>query len=116
MRNATRAALAIGLGLVGVVALVGQSVGARNRQRFRAAVWLTSIWAMVLGVICSAVIWFFGPTLIDLMTLSPDVQETARTYLPWAAIAPVLGVICFQFDGIFTGAVSSWYSVCLGCV
>ena len=88
-------------------ALVGQSVGARNRQRFRAAVWLTSIWAMVLGVICSAVIWFFGPTLIDLMTLSPEVQETARTYLPWAAVAPLLGVICFQFDGIFTGAMAT---------
>jgi MATE family multidrug resistance protein len=88
-------------------ALVGQSVGARNRERFRAAVWLTSVWAMVLGVICSAVIWFFGPSLIDLMTLSREVQETARTYLPWAAIAPVLGVICFQFDGIFTGAMAT---------
>ncbi|MEI7598301.1 MAG: MATE family efflux transporter [Aestuariivirga sp.] len=88
-------------------ALVGQSVGARNRQRFRAAVWLTSVWAMVLGVICSAVIWVFGPALVDLMTLSPDVQETARTYLPWAAVAPVLGVICFQFDGIFTGAMAT---------
>ena len=42
-------------------ALVGQSVGARNRQRFRAAIRLTSIWAMVLGVICSLVIWFAGP-------------------------------------------------------
>ena len=88
-------------------ALVGQSVGARNRQRFRAAVWLTSVWAMVLGVLCSLVIWFFGPALIDLMTLSPEVQETARTYLPWAAVAPVLGVICFQFDGIFTGAMAT---------
>jgi MATE family multidrug resistance protein len=88
-------------------ALVGQSVGARNRQRFRAAVWLTSVWAMVLGVICSLVIWFFGPALVDLMTLSPEVRETARTYLPWVAVSPVLGVICFQFDGIFTGAMAT---------
>jgi MATE family multidrug resistance protein len=88
-------------------ALVGQSVGARNRQRFRAAVWLTSVWAMVLGVICSLIIWFFGPALIDLMTLGPEVRETARTYLPWVAVSPVLGVICFQFDGIFTGAMAT---------
>jgi MATE family multidrug resistance protein len=88
-------------------ALVGQSVGARNRQRFRAAVWLTSVWAMVLGVICSLIIWFFGPAIIDLMTLSPEVRETARTYLPWVAVSPVLGVICFQFDGIFTGAMAT---------
>lgn len=88
-------------------ALVGQSVGARNRERFRAAVWLTSVWAMVLGVICSLVIWFFGPALVDLMTLSPEVRETARAYLPWVAVSPVLGVICFQFDGIFTGAMAT---------
>lgn len=88
-------------------ALVGQSVGARNRERFRAAIRLTSIWAMVLGVVCSLTVWFAGPAIIDLMTVSEDVRATARAYLPWAAIAPVLGVICFQFDGIFTGAMAT---------
>ncbi|MCX7351603.1 MAG: MATE family efflux transporter [Alphaproteobacteria bacterium] len=88
-------------------ALVGQSVGARNRERFRAAVWLTSVWAMVLGVICSLVIWLFGPALVDLMTLSESVRETARAYLPWVTVSPVLGVICFQFDGIFSGAMAT---------
>ena len=88
-------------------ALVGQSVGARNRERFRAAVWLTSVWAMVVGVACSLVIWFLGPAIIDMMTLSDTVRETARIYLPWVAVSPVLGVICFQFDGIFTGAMAT---------
>jgi MATE family multidrug resistance protein len=88
-------------------ALVGQSVGARNRERFRAAIRLTSIWAMVLGVICSAAIWFGGPWIIDVMSVNADVRATARDYLPWAAISPVLGVICFQFDGIFTGAMAT---------
>jgi multidrug resistance protein, MATE family len=88
-------------------ALVGQSVGARQRDRFRAAIWLTSVWAMVVGVICSAVVWFAGPALIDLMTVSPEVRAAAREYLPWAAISPVLGVVCFQFDGIFTGAMAT---------
>jgi multidrug resistance protein, MATE family len=88
-------------------ALVGQSVGARNRERFRAAVWLTSVWALVVGAVCSLVIWFLGPSIIDLMTLSDTVRETARVYLPWVAVSPVLGVICFQFDGIFTGAMAT---------
>jgi MATE family multidrug resistance protein len=88
-------------------ALVGQSVGARNRERFRSAVWLTSIWAMVVGVACSLAIWFAGPTIIDAMTVSEEVRATARLYLPWASISPVLGVVAFQFDGIFTGAMAT---------
>jgi multidrug resistance protein, MATE family len=88
-------------------ALVGQSVGARNRERFRAAVRLTSLWALVAGAVFSAVIWVFGPPLIDLLTVSPAVRETARHYLGWAALAPFLGTICFQFDGIFTGAMAT---------
>jgi MATE family multidrug resistance protein len=88
-------------------ALVGQSVGARNRRRFRDAIRLTSIWAMVLGVFCSLVLWFAGPLIIDMMTVSEEVRAAAREYLPWAAISPVLGVICFQFDGIFTGAMAT---------
>ena len=51
--------------------LVGQSVGARNRERFRAAVRITSIWAVVVGAASSLIIWFAGPWLIDLMTVSP---------------------------------------------
>jgi multidrug resistance protein, MATE family len=62
---------------------------------------------MVVGVGCSLIVWFAGPAIIDAMTVSPEVRETARLYLPWAAISPVLGVICFQFDGIFTGAMAT---------
>lgn len=88
-------------------ALVGQSVGARNRGRFRLAIRLTSVWALVAGAIFSVVIFALGPVFIDLLTVSPEVRETARTYLPWAALAPFLGTICFQFDGIFTGALAT---------
>jgi multidrug resistance protein, MATE family len=88
-------------------ALVGQSVGARNRSRFRSAVWLTTIWAMVLGVICASVIWFAGPVLIDFVAVNPEIRATARHYLAWAALTPLLGALCFQFDGIFTGAMAT---------
>jgi len=88
-------------------ALVGQSVGAKNRQRFNRAVRLTTVWALVVGTICSAIIWFAGPWFIDLMTVNAEVRETARHYLFWAALTPLLGTICFQFDGIFTGAMAT---------
>lgn len=88
-------------------ALVGQSVGARNRERFKQAIRLTTLWALVVGTICSAIIWFAGPWFIDLMTVNAEVRETARHYLFWAALTPLLGTICFQFDGIFTGAMAT---------
>jgi MATE family multidrug resistance protein len=85
-------------------ALVGQSVGARDRERFSATVRLTSIWAVVVGFVTFAVIVIGGPSFIDAMTINADVRETARHYLLWSALAPLTGVACFQYDGIFTGA------------
>lgn len=88
-------------------AFVGQAVGARNRSRFRRAIWLTSAWALALGAICAAGVVLAGPALIDLMSVNPQVRATAREYLLWAAAAPLLGAVCFQFDGIFTGAMAT---------
>lgn len=85
-------------------ALVGQSVGAHDRGRFSAAIRLTSLWALVVGLLTFAIIVVGGPVFIDAMTVNPQVRETARHYLLWAALAPLVGVACFQFDGIFTGA------------
>ncbi len=88
-------------------ALTGQAIGARDRPRFRQAVKLTTIWAVVLGGLCSLIIWFAGPALIGWMTTNDEVKETAFSYLTWAALTPLLGTICFQFDGIFTGAMAT---------
>jgi MATE family multidrug resistance protein len=85
-------------------ALVGQSIGARDPRRFNRAVQLTSIWAVVVGLLTFAVIWIGGPFFIDGMTVNGEVRETARHYLHWAALAPLIGVACFQYDGIYTGA------------
>ena len=88
-------------------ALVGQSVGAKNRARFSQAIRLTTLWALVVGALCSAIIWFAGPWFIRLMTVNSEVRETARHYLFWTSLTPFLGTICFQFDGIFTGAMAT---------
>ena len=84
--------------------LVGQAVGAASFGRFRQAVYLSSIWAVALAVIVSFAFWAAGLLLIKLMTTTPSVQDAAREFLPWAAMTPLLGVACFQLDGIFIGA------------
>lgn len=88
-------------------ALVGQSIGAKARDRFRRAVRLTSLWAGVLGTLCALIILIFGEPLAALMTTDPAVQASAARYFWWAALATVLGTACFQFDGIFTGAMAT---------
>jgi MATE family multidrug resistance protein len=85
-------------------ALTGKAIGARNPKRFTEAVRLSSIWAGLLSVSVAAIFWLAGGTVIDLMTVNEAVRALAREYLVWAAISPIIGVACFQLDGIFIGA------------
>jgi len=39
-----------------------------------------------------------------LMSTSPEVREAGRTFLFWAALAPIIGVASWMFDGIYIGA------------
>ena len=80
--------------------LVGQSVGSRDRNSFRRAAILTTIWA---GFICIIFVMFFlifGGQLVDLMTVSPEVRLEARQYLPYLSILPLIGLFSYMLDGI----------------
>lgn len=85
-------------------AFVGRAVGARDRAAFWRAVELTTFWAFVFAVTCSAVIWSAGDVVVAFSAKSAEVQAEARRYLAWAALGPTIGVWCFQLDGIFIGA------------
>ena len=85
-------------------ALVGAAMGARQRDQFSRAVRLTSLWAVILSVLLSTIFLALGGFWIDFLTTSPEVRESARHYLPWAALMPFISVACFQLDGIFIGA------------
>lgn len=84
--------------------LTGRAIGAGDRDRFRQAIRLSTLWAACISLLISTIYFAAGGLIIDAMTTSPEVRETARHYLPWAAAAPVIGVACFQLDGIFIGA------------
>ncbi|WEX12012.1 MATE family efflux transporter [Chelativorans sp. AA-79] len=84
--------------------LAGRAVGARHEPAFRRAVWLTSVWGFALAVIAAVILLLFGGALIRLLTTTPEVREIAGTFLPWAALTAVSGVLAFQMDGIFIGA------------
>ena len=84
--------------------LVGQAVGTRSIVRFRASVRMSTLWAYAVAALLSVAMYVTGDFLIDTLTVNEQVRETARIYLPWASLCPVIGVSCFQLDGIFIGA------------
>jgi Na+-driven multidrug efflux pump len=84
--------------------LTGRAVGARYVEAFRRAVWLTSLWGFALAAIVSLLTLAFGTELIAVITTAEDVRAAAATYLPWAALTALSGVLAFQMDGVFIGA------------
>lgn len=84
--------------------LVGQSIGAQRINNFRDAVRLSTLWAIILSLVASALFWFAGGYIIDFLTINEEIRATARIYLIWAALVPITGVMAYQLDGIFIGA------------
>ncbi len=84
--------------------LVGQAVGARDRERFGRAAVLSTNWAAVTSLVLTVVLFVAGERIIAAMTPDEAVRAAAAEFLPWAALTPVIGVWCFQLDGIFIGA------------
>lgn len=84
--------------------LVGRAIGAAHRAGLIAIVRMTTFWAAGVAVLISLMLIALGTVFIDLLTVDAAARAAARTYLPWAAAAPLLGVWAFQLDGVFIGA------------
>jgi MATE family multidrug resistance protein len=84
--------------------LCGRAVGARNRAAFRQSTRLVIVWGFGFGAVTTLIFLLAGPALIALMTTSPEVREAAAQFLLYAALAPVIGVFAYAYDGIYIGA------------
>jgi MATE family multidrug resistance protein len=87
-----------------VGALAGGFLGAKDRNSFRQAVKVSTIWAVIFAIIFSLFYGMFGGLLVDFMTDIEDVRTLTRVYLPWMILTPLISVWSFQLDGIFIGA------------
>ncbi|MGE0502133.1 MAG: MATE family efflux transporter [Rhizobiaceae bacterium] len=84
--------------------LVGRSVGAGRAADFRRAVILSGGWGFALAAMASLVFMSTGVAVIELVARAGDVRSIASTYLFWAALTPLTGVLAFQMDGVYIGA------------
>jgi MATE family multidrug resistance protein len=84
--------------------LCGQAYGGRDRAAFSDAVRLVLLWGFGFAVAVAIIFALSGPWLIHTMTANVDVQQTAREYLGFVVVSPLLAVFAFGYDGIFIGA------------
>ena len=85
-------------------ALTGSAYGASQKESFKRAVRLTTIWAFIIALMVSLAYFLFGSSIISLFTGIDDVLGMAQIYLPWMVVSPLLSIWSFQLDGIFIGS------------
>ncbi|MEN7535981.1 MATE family efflux transporter [Aurantiacibacter flavus] len=85
-------------------ARVGNAVGKHSRADFTRAIRLAGEFSLLAGVLLSALFLLAGGPVIDFLTTEPQVRETARRFLPFAALIPLIGMPSWMLDGVFVGA------------
>ncbi len=85
-------------------ALVGRAMGGRDPAALRRASWMTSLWAGGFSLVVALAFALAGSEIVALMAKAEEVRAEAGRFLPFIAIAPLVGAPAFMLDGIFIGA------------
>ena len=85
-------------------ALVGEAVGARRVEDYRAILKASTVSAGAVAAALSLLFVFAGSSLVGLFTNQAAVRVLALRYLPWAMVLPLVSVWGYQMDGVFIGA------------
>jgi len=85
-------------------AILGESVGRRDREAFRSGVRIVMLWGGLVGLAFVAVFAVAGAGVVALITTIPEVRAMAGDYLPWAVLMPLVSVWAYIYDGVFLSA------------
>lgn len=88
-------------------ALVGKAVGRADRRGMTRAVRAVLAWSGIFALGFAVTFLVAGPLLIDALTGIEEIRLTARDYLPWLILSPLVSFWSFAYDGIFIGATRS---------
>lgn len=83
---------------------IGKAIGAGSPAQFRRAIRLTGEFSLLGGALLALAFWLAGGLAIEAITTDPATRAAARTFLPFAAMIPLLGMPSWLLDGIFIGA------------
>jgi MATE family multidrug resistance protein len=87
--------------------LVGKYFGAMNKKDFYRSIKLSFIWSFSMAIVLGFIYWIAGERLLQVFTDQMDVILSAKPYLIWMIIFPVVGFACYIWDGIFIGMTAS---------
>ena len=84
-------------------AMTGKAWGANDMAAFRRIVRQSTQVAVSLAALSSVALFLLDTPIIAGFTSLAEVRTTTAMYYPWLALLPVVGVLAYQFDGIFIG-------------
>lgn len=85
-------------------ALVGEAFGKCDKQLLFKAMHHTAWFSVSVAVMIAIIYAIFGGLIIDWLTAIKVVRETARDFLVFMIVSPLICVWGFWLDGIFVGA------------
>lgn len=88
-------------------ALVGKSIGARDKVQLVRVIKRLFTWGLSLSIPFTLVYFFGGNFLLSLLTNNKEILLAARPYLVWIAVVPLITFSAFLWDGIYVGATAS---------
>lgn len=83
--------------------LVGKYFGARNKEGYKKAIRYSFYWGMGLGAGYSVVYYFWGNSIIALLTDIDSVRQAAKPYMWWLIAMPLVNAVAFIWDGVYIG-------------
>lgn len=99
--------LLISFGLDGIAnateAMVGKSAGENNNDELHKVVNIALFWSVIFSM-CYVILFFVaGEGLLRLISSIENVVMTAKIYLPWLILLPIVSCWCYLFDGVYIG-------------
>lgn len=87
--------------------LIGKYVGAGNRDRLILALKRSFQWGGGLALLFAIFFFFSGNWIISIFTEDQGVHDLAYRQMYWIVILPLIGFVCYIWDGIYIGFTAS---------
>jgi MATE family multidrug resistance protein len=82
----------------------GNAIGHGSAAMLKRSLLFNGFWSVLTACLFSLVYLLLGPQIIALLTSIDTVVAMAEDYRYWVALAPLIGVWSYLFDGLFVGA------------